>query len=140
MATKKRATTASDAAAVDALLQDLDHPHLDAIQALRRAITAASPTIAEGVKWNAPSFRTTAGSAEWFATIHLRERRGVALILHLGAKARALPSGVEAVDDPAHLLQWLGTDRARIVFADAADVRARQAALQQLVRRWIAHV
>ncbi|MBL9075909.1 MAG: DUF1801 domain-containing protein [Planctomycetes bacterium] len=136
MATRKRPSPAADAAAVDALLQELDHPHLSAIRALRTAITGAAASITEGVKWNAPSFRTT----EWFATVHLRERRGIALILHLGAKARALPSGVEAVADPQHLLQWLGPDRARIVFADLADVHARRPALQELVRRWIAHV
>jgi len=112
----------------------LDHPHADAVQRLRAAVLGADPAIAEGVKWNAPSWRTS----EYFATTHLRARTGVGLILHLGAQARALPVGGVAIDDPQGLLAWLGADRAQVAFADIADVEARAPALQAVLRQWIA--
>lgn len=119
---------------VDAFMQALDHPHKAAIEALRGIVLRADPAIREGIKWNAPSFRT----GEWFATTHLRAKSGIALILHLGAKVRSAPA--PAIDDPAHLLEWLGKDRARIVFADAAAVEAGRPALGQILRQWIRHL
>lgn len=129
----RHATAADTTAAVDALMASLQHPHKAGIDALRRAILAVDPSIAEGVKWNAPSFRTH----EYFATFHLRAKTGIALILHLGAKARALPAGGLAIDDPHGLLQWLGADRAQVLFADAQDARRRIPALQAVLRQWI---
>ena len=131
-----RAHTAAahNSAAVDALLSGTRHPHMDAIAALRRAILEADPAIAEGVKWASPSFRTH----EYFATVHLRARPGLALILHRGAKRRAVPVGAATFDDPDGLLRWLGPDRAQAGFADADEVARRTPELQALLRRWIA--
>lgn len=119
---------------VDAFMQTLDHPHKRAIEALRRVIVRTDPAIREGIKWNAPSFRT----GEWFATTHLRAKSGIALILHLGAKVRGAPT--PEIDDPARLLEWLGKDRARITFADVAAVDAAGPALERILRQWIRHV
>lgn len=132
----KRPSAQKPAESVDAFLQNLAPPLKDVLQLLRKAILSASPTIDEGIKWNAPSFRTT----EWFATMNVRSHTGedrLWLILHAGAKAgpdlqREL-SGVA----PAGWLKWLGKDRARVAFADAADVRAKQPALKKLLRAWI---
>lgn len=132
----RRTTPADTGAAVDALMAGLAHPHKAAIEALRRAILAADPSIAEGVKWNAPSFRTH----EYFATVHLRAKTGIALILHRGAKARADTADAACFEDPDGLLHWLGPDRAQVLFADAGDLARRTGALQALLRRWIAMV
>ncbi|AWM36207.1 hypothetical protein GobsT_60180 [Gemmata obscuriglobus] len=118
---------------VESVLATLEHPQKPAILAIREILLAA-PGVTEGVKWNAPSFRTT----EWFATFHLRAKAGVQMILHLGAKARA-GDGITVVD-PGGLLTWLGKDRASVTFADAADVAAKREAFAALIRRWIAHV
>lgn len=122
--------------AVDAFMATLDHPRKADIERLRRLILAADPSIAEGIKWNAPSWRTR----EYFATTHLRAKSGLALILHLGAKVRDLPAGGFAIDDPAGLLHWLGKDRASIDFASSEVLERNAAALQALLRQWIAHV
>lgn len=82
-------TPADTSAAVDAFMATLDHPHADAVQRLRALVLGVDPTIAEGIKWNAPSWRT----AEYFATTHLRAKRGLGLVLHLGARARSMPAG-----------------------------------------------
>lgn len=109
----------------------LEHPHKAAIEALRQAVRGADGSIGEGVKWNAPSFRTT----EYFATTHLRSEDGIGVILHLGAKAREDPS-IE-IADPERLLQWLARDRAIVIFTGIEQVTARERALQALVRQWI---
>jgi hypothetical protein len=103
------------------------------IEAVRRTIIGVSPGIVEGIKWNAPSFRTT----EYFATTHLRAKQGVGLILHLGAKVRDVPD--VRIDDPEGLLTWLAKDRAMITFLDVDDVRNRKTALEHVVRQWIRH-
>jgi hypothetical protein len=128
------ASAADSSQAVDAFMATLAHPHADAIQALRQAILAVDPAIAEGIKWNAPSYRVR----EYFATTHLRAKAGVGIILHLGAKAR--PGGPQplAIDDPHGLLAWLAPDRAMVVFANLDDVNARTPAFQALIRQWLA--
>lgn len=121
---------------VDALLATLDHPQLDAIEALRRIILQADPRIGEAVKWNAPSFHTT----EHFATFHLRAKTGLQLVLHLGAKARPDATVRATVADPHRLLQWKSADRATIALRDLAEVEAKCDALTHIVRQWIEEV
>lgn len=129
-----RHRTASDtSAAVDAFFAQLQHPLKAELQSLRELMLSVDPAIQEGVKWNAPSFRTH----EYFATFHLREKQGIRLILHLGAKVRAPgPEGLRMAD-PAQLLHWLGPDRAQLRFRDAADIAARREAFVALLREWI---
>jgi hypothetical protein len=121
---------------VDAFLEALEHPRKPEMLALRTIILGAAPQIGEGIKWNAPSFRTS----EYFATFNLRAKDGVQLVLHLGAKKRADTSGLQAIADPDALLTWLGTDRATVTFRDLADVAAKRAAFVELLRQWVAQV
>jgi len=114
----------------------LDHKSKDEIQAIRSAILGADPSIAEGIKWNAPSFRTT----EYFATTNLREKSGVGIILHLGAKVRNVAPEGMLIDDPEKLLKWLARDRAAVVFKNMSDFKARKAAFLCIIRSWIAYV
>ena len=132
----RHATPADTSVAVDAFMATLDHPHADAVQRLRALVLGIDPTVAEGIKWNAPSWRTH----EYFATTQLRAKAGIGLVLHLGAKARALPAGGIAIDDRDRLLTWPGRDRAVATFADAAALDARAAALQAVLRPWLAYV
>lgn len=129
-------SAADTSAAVDRFMAALDHPFKPEIQALRPAILAVHPGIAEGIKWNAPSWRT----GDYFATTHLRSKTGFSLILHLGAKARDLPEGGLAIADPTGLLKWLGKDRAQVGFSSAADLQTKLPALQALLRQWISHI
>ena len=120
---------------VDAFLESLDHPRRDDIVRVRQVILSAAPGIVEEVKWNAPSFRTT----EYFATTNLRARAGIGVILHLGAKARALPPGGLAIDDPEGLLKWLAADRAQVDLGAGEAFAGRAAAFQAVLRQWIRH-
>lgn len=133
---RSHSTAADSTEAVDAFMISLDHPFKAEIEVIRSVILGADPAIAEGVKWTAPSFRTS----EYFATTNLREKKGIGVILHLGAKVRELPTGGITIDDPMKLLRWLAKDRATIVFEGRDDLRAKEAALGRIVQQWIAHV
>ncbi|MGV3710527.1 MAG: DUF1801 domain-containing protein [Gemmatimonas sp.] len=122
-------------AAVDAFLSTLDHPLKDAVVLLRDVILSADKSIADDIKWNTPSYRTT----EFFATTNLRQKGGVAIVLHFGAKKRDIKPR-SAIADRTGLLKWLADDRAIVLFADADDVQGKRTAFAGLIREWIAHV
>jgi hypothetical protein len=103
---------------------------------MRAAILAADPAIAEGIKWNAPSFRTS----EYFATTNLREKNGFGVIFHLGAKVRDHAAGGMAIEDPLNLLKWLAEDRAAIVFEGLEDFNAKKSAFERIIQQWISYV
>jgi len=129
-------TPADTSDAVNAFMGELAHPSKADIESLRRAILAVDASVAEGIKWNAPSFRT----GEYFATFNLRAKGGVALILHLGAKVRELPGEGVQIRDPSKLLKWLGKDRALVKFGTSNDVAEKAAALQAVLQQWIKYV
>lgn len=120
---------------VQAFIAELDHPLKPAIAALREVLLGADVGIAEEIKWNAPSFRTS----EHFATMHLRARDSLQLILHLGARSkRVVPR--DAIEDPHGLLKWLGPGRASVTIASQEDLQRKKAPLVAIVQQWITHV
>lgn len=130
-----KAKPAQRDAAVAALVEALDHPLKKEIVAVRDLILGVSPDISEGVKWNAPSFRTK----EYFATVHLRSRDTLQLVFHLGAKARPDVTSME-ITDPAALTKWLAKDRCLVTLGAGKDFKANAAPLEVLVRDWIAYL
>jgi hypothetical protein len=124
------------AAEVDAHIDKLKHPLKPVLAKLRQLILSVSKEFSEGIKWNAPSFRTK----EWFATCNVRGRDKLLLILHLGAKPHPAAKAGLAIADPKGLLRWLGKDRAMIAFEGEAEFEARSEALRSVIRQWISHL
>ena len=132
-----RHNTAEDtSAAVDLFLAGLEHPFFSEIKLLRSIITASDDTVREGIKWKAPSWRTT----EYFATTNLRVKGGIGLILHLGAKVRDLPEGGLQISDPEGLLKWLAPDRASVEFRSRGEIEEKTEALRAVLGEWVAMV
>ena len=119
---------------VPAFIAALQHPREKEILALRDIILGVDPSISEAIKWNAPSFRT----GEHFATMHLRAKTGIQLILHAGAKKRELPT--LEIADPSALLEWPAPDRAIARFTDLEDLGTRKPALEAILKQWIRFV
>ena len=132
---KQTKTPAKASPSLEALMASLDHPLASDYAAVRKAILSADKSIADGVKWNSLSFRTT----EWFATVNLRSRDSVQLILHLGAKV-GKEAPADAIPDPKGLLKWLGKDRAMATLGAGAYLKANLPALKTLVKAWIRYV
>lgn len=123
------------ASEVDAFLAELTHPRKKELEAVRRVVLAADSTIREGIKWNAPSFRTD----DYFATLNLRGKSGeerVWLILHTGAVKKGIVMQGQ-ISDPTGLLQWLAKDRCLVNFDSVKHVEANRLALQSIIRQWI---
>lgn len=135
MVSKKKVKRRAPGADVETFLASLEHPFKREVVALRLLILGIDGRITEGIKWNAPSFRTS----EWFATFQLRAKAGVQLILHLGAKRRPELARLEMAD-PASLLEWLGPDRASVTFRDLEHIQQTSSAFVELVRQWLKHV
>lgn len=119
---------------LDSLLDDLNHPFRTEIEAVRKIILAADPSIEEGIKWNSLSFRTV----EWFATLNWREKSQVQIVLHLGAKVKA-NAVVANIEDPDDLLDWQAKDRALLTI-NPRDIERTQASITALIQEWIKHL
>lgn len=130
---RRASNSGQDAESVDAFLAGLEHPMKAAIEDLR-AVLRRIPGVAEGIKWNAVSFRTT----EWFLTTNVHGTSGLRLILHRGAKKRT--DEMPEIPDPGGILTPLGRDRGMVAFRDAAEYKARRTALSTLIKAWLKHV
>lgn len=141
LAVKTNPVASQTANTVDDFMRRLDHPLKAALEIVRSAILGASPAIAEGIKWNSPSFYLRESTA-YFATININTRTGtrdcVQVIFHLGAKVKDNSTPGLAIADPDGLLEWLAKERCAAKFHDSKEVRAKKPALQNIVRQWIA--
>ena len=120
---------------VAAFIAELDHPMKAEIESVRALILGLGPQVAEGIKWKAPTFRTT----DDFATINLRSSDSLQVILHLGAKVRPDLQKPD-IADPAGLLKWLGKDRCMATLGAGDAFRANLLAFEAVLRQWIAVV
>lgn len=119
---------------VVAYLRELDHPLKSALEAVRKIILGADSGIAEGIKWNAPSFHYR----EYFATAGLRpSEKFVRVVFHKGAEVKDGSTDGMKIADPAGLLEWHASERCSVKFCDARDVRAKARALEAIVKQWI---
>lgn len=119
-------------AAVDALMNELDHPCKESIQALRALILSLDARIHEEVKWNAPSFYI----ADHFATFKLRPLSSIQLVLHTGAKVKANPKQFD-VADPQNLLTWPAKDRCVLTLRSPEEAARHREAVAKIVTAWI---
>lgn len=131
-AVSKHPAKEAAASSVAEFLAALEHPLRREVEAVRALILGVSPEIREEIKWNAPSFFTT----EHFATFNLRAPKEVRLILHLGAKVKAMKEPLQ-IADPDGLLKWLGKDRAMVTFASGQDVKVKAKPLAALLADWV---
>ena len=132
---KSAAVAPTASAAVDVFMAKLKHPLKAEIEAIRKIIGGVTSDIAEEIKWNAPSFRTT----ESFATLNLRAQDGVQIIFHLVAKVRK-PMPELKIADPAGLMKWLAKDRCLVALGPGNEIEANRAALAAIVRAWIKYL
>ena len=95
---------------------------------------AVDPEIADGVKWNSLSFRRT----DWFATVNLRSKDVIQLVMHTGAKAKDTPK--LEIPDENGLIVWLAKDRALVTLGSGARLKANARAFTSIVKAWVRYV
>ena len=117
---------------VNQFMSDLNHPLKAEVEAVRAIILGANPQITEHIKWNAPSFQY---DDEDRVTFNLHRQDRIQLIFHRGAKVKA--SDDFAFEDSTGLLEWAAKDRGIVTLRDMQDVKAKEAALIEVVNQWI---
>ncbi|RYG48227.1 DUF1801 domain-containing protein [bacterium] len=118
---------------VETFLASLQHPMKAEIERVRGIVLAADGRLTERVKWKAPSFCSEGDDR---ITFNLRPQDRVQLIFHRGAKVK--DASDFAFEDPSGLFKWAAKDRATVELRGIGEIEAHEAALSDLVRRWIA--
>ena len=113
---------------VDELMNRREHKLATEINALRAIIRAASPDIAEHVKWNGPSYYLVANPKYDLGNIVMARDKHVLLVL-------VFYNGM-MLEHP--LLSGDYRDRRLLQFDDMAAIKANEAAIGQIIRDWVA--
>jgi hypothetical protein len=113
-------------AVVDAYMRDVDHPFKAEMEAVRQIILGVSPKLSERIKWNAPSFYYK----EDLGAFNPRATEFAHLIL--------LFPGGGALPEKSSLLEGTHKDRREVKFYGLDDVRAKQRALEKIIKEWVA--
>ncbi|KQW04001.1 hypothetical protein ASC66_16155 [Leifsonia sp. Root4] len=120
-------------AEVEHYLSALQHPLAGVLTELCTLVRQSDPRVDETIKWNAPSFFIS----DHFATTGVVPKGGIRLVLHTGAKKRAVPL-VVTIDGADGLLEWKGTDRAVVSFDGDEQFEACRERLAAVLPQWIA--
>ena len=118
--------------ATDSYLDALADDARQMIDALRVIIRNGVPNAVETIKWNAPSF---AVDGEDRVTLGLDRKGGARLVMHRGAKQRAMLDLTEI--DHAAVACWPTPDRGVVTFRNLEEIRVQEAELTALCSRWV---
>ena len=126
----------SEPGKVDAYMQALKHPMLDALAELRRIILDSDKEIGEEVKWNAPTFFYSGDMApsdpkaykRYLIVSNLYQKNCIRLVFPSGAK----------INDASGLLVGDYADGRRLaMFYSIDDVKAKEKSLRQAITKWL---
>lgn len=125
--------------AVNAFVNDLDHPLATTVQLLRKIILDADSAIGEQIKWNAPSFYYTGPMKAFDA----REYKRDIVVFNLRKPGYVLlifPTGA-TIPDADGFLEGTYTDGRRMVtiHSEAAAIEKAKP-LQAVIRAWLQQV
>lgn len=109
-------------AEVDAWMQSYDNPQKDLVQAVREAMRAADPRIAECIKWQAPTFTYKGNIASFFP----KAKGHVSLMFHKGA----------TIPGNHPILQGDAAEGRTVKIADRAELEARRGDLTAVLKAW----
>lgn len=110
-------------ATVNEYMKNLEHPLKSEMEAVRTIILQANSLISERIKWNSPSF-------------YYKGDMAVVVPRANGKIHIVFPNGI-IINDPTGLLEGDYKDRRMAYFYDMADIKAKQAALEQIVNDWV---
>lgn len=122
-ADKSRKPKLSDSEQVAEYMRQLEHPLKAEIEAVRQIIKKADPSISERIKWNAPSYYTSAD----LLTFNPRTTGKVQIVFH----------HIAIVSIQSGLLEGNYKDRRLVHLTDMADVLAKQAELERIIKEYV---
>jgi uncharacterized protein YdhG (YjbR/CyaY superfamily) len=110
---------------VDTFMAELDHPFKAEVEAVRAIIKGVHPEIAEEIKWNAPSFSY---KDDYLVTFNLWEKKRIHLVFH----------NPHIASIQSDLLEGDYDHRRMTYLADTADIQAKRAELERVIRELVA--
>ena len=132
MATSKKLT---DQEQVSEHISKLDPEFGKIIEAIRKIILGTDQQIGERIKWNNPSFYYTGEMKPFDPKEYKREI--VVFNLYKGRIVLVFPGGAK-VNDTSGFLEGDYKDGRRItIFKNMSDVKAKEKAMQAVVKEWL---
>lgn len=126
----------SETEKVDEYMQNLKHPMINVVEALREIILKTNKEIGEEVKWNAPTFFYK-GEMKPF---NPKEYKRYIIVFNLYQKdciRLVFPSGTK-INDTSGLLEGDYSDGRRLaMFYDLKDVKSKEKNLQKGIKTWL---
>jgi len=130
---KNKYTT--DPKSVDTYIATLDTDLGRLVNKVREVILSADPSVAEHVKWNAPSFFYTGDMADFDPKTYQRDI--VVMNLRKGNVLLVFPTG-DGIEDHSGLLFGNYTDGRRLAQVDSlSDLDAKRDQLIEAIRQWL---
>jgi len=129
-------TKTSEPEQVETYMRTLKHPLKKVAEQLRASILGSDPSIGEEIKWNTPAFFYAGQMAPFDPKKH---KRHVAVLNFFKKDCIRVvfPSGA-SMGDTTGLLKGDYADGRRIaMFASFEEVKAKEGALQQAIKRWL---
>ncbi|MDB5126150.1 DUF1801 domain-containing protein [Mucilaginibacter sp.] len=119
-------------------IQKLDPTIRDMVETLRQIILSTNSEIDEQIKWNNPSFYYTGDMAPFDPKEYKRDI--IVMNLHKNRIMLVFPSGAKVNDTTGFLEGDYEDGRRLAIFKDMDDVKAKTAALQNVIKKWLALV
>jgi len=116
----------NDAEQVSSFMDQLEHPLKAEIEAVRQIIKNADLEISERIKWNAPSYYTSAD----LLTFNPRMTGKVHLVFH----------HIAIVQIKSPLLEGDYKDRRMMYFTDMKDVEEKRPELERILKEYVSLV
>ncbi len=134
----EKISESSDQEQVSGHIQKLDPELGKVVECIRQIILSTDKEIGERIKWNNPSFYYT-GEMKAFDPKEYKSDIAV-MNLHKGRIMIVFPSGAK-ISDTTGLLEGDYKDgRRTVIFKDLDDVKAKENALKNVVKEWLALV
>lgn len=130
-----RSANLTDAEEVTAHIKKLDTAVGKIVQTLRSIILNTDKEIGERIKWNNPSFYYTGEMKPFDPKEYKRE---IAVFNLFKNRIMLVFPGGAKINNPSGLLEGDYKDGRRItIFKDLDDVRAKEKALQTIIKDWL---
>jgi hypothetical protein len=105
------------------------------IEAVRKIILATDAAISEQIKWNNPSFYYNGEMKPFDPKKYKRDL--IVMNLHKGRIMLVFPSGAKVKDSTGFLTGDYKDGRRLAIFADMKEVKAKEKALQKIIKDWL---
>lgn len=118
---------------VTSFLNELNHPLINEINALRKIILETPVFLQENIKWNGPNYLFNNDDR---VTMRIQPPKQIQLIFHRGAKVKKQPPK-KLINDETGLLLWKENDRAIINFKTINEIKDNKKEINSLIVQWI---